>query len=166
MLLPETRWIFCVFFYFLTFSKCVHAFRVISVLSDSCDMMHPQAPLSVSFSRREYWSGGPGSPPGDLPTRRLIRVPASPHRQAASLPLVPAGKPSFLPSSSYFYISIQKFHFNTYLIHMFQSHCTCVSALRAVVCVCSVNKQCPTLATPWTAVYHACLSSATSGHLL
>ena len=26
-----------------------------------------QAPLSVGFSRQEYWSGLPYSPPGDLP---------------------------------------------------------------------------------------------------
>ena len=26
-----------------------------------------QAPLSVGFSRQEYWSGLPGPPPGDLP---------------------------------------------------------------------------------------------------
>ena len=28
-----------------------------------------QAPLSMGFSRREYWSGFPCPPPGDLPTR-------------------------------------------------------------------------------------------------
>ena len=27
----------------------------------------PQAPLSVGFSRQEYWSGLPFPPPGDLP---------------------------------------------------------------------------------------------------
>ena len=26
-----------------------------------------QAPLSVGFSRQEYWSGSPCPPPGDLP---------------------------------------------------------------------------------------------------
>ena len=26
-----------------------------------------QAPLSLGFSRQEYWSGLPGPPPGDLP---------------------------------------------------------------------------------------------------
>ena len=26
-----------------------------------------QAPLSIGFSRKEYWSGLPGPPPGDLP---------------------------------------------------------------------------------------------------
>ena len=34
-----------------------------------CDPMgySPQAPLSVGFSRLEYWSGLPCPPPGDLP---------------------------------------------------------------------------------------------------
>ena len=27
----------------------------------------PQAPLSLGFSRQEYWSGLPFPPPGDLP---------------------------------------------------------------------------------------------------
>jgi len=27
----------------------------------------PQAPLSMGFSRQEYWSGLPCAPPGDLP---------------------------------------------------------------------------------------------------
>ena len=29
-----------------------------------------QAPLSVGFSRQEYWSGLPDSPPGDLPIQK------------------------------------------------------------------------------------------------
>ena len=30
-----------------------------------------QAPLSMGFSRQEYWSGLPGSPPGDLSNQRI-----------------------------------------------------------------------------------------------
>ena len=33
---------------------------------DCCDGAC-QAPLSMGFSRQEYWSGLPGPPPGDLP---------------------------------------------------------------------------------------------------
>jgi len=32
-----------------------------------CDPMHCQAPLSMGFSRQEYWSGLPFPTPGDLP---------------------------------------------------------------------------------------------------
>ena len=33
-----------------------------------------QAPLSVGFSRQEYWSGLPYPPPGDLPTPEIEPV--------------------------------------------------------------------------------------------
>ena len=36
-------------------------------LCDPVDCRGPQAPLSMGFSRQEYWSGLPGPPPGDLP---------------------------------------------------------------------------------------------------
>ena len=43
-----------------------------------------QAPLSMGFSRREYWSGLPFPSPGDLPS--LGTEPGSPALQADSLP--------------------------------------------------------------------------------
>ena len=51
-----------------------------------------QAPLSTGFSRQEYWSGLPCSPPGDLPNPGI--EPESPTWQAGSLPSEPPGKPS------------------------------------------------------------------------
>ena len=49
-----------------------------------------QAPLSMGFSRQEYWSGLPCLPPGDLPNPGIETVsPAAPVLQADSLP----GKP-------------------------------------------------------------------------
>ena len=51
-----------------------------------------QAPLSMGFSRQEYWSGLACPPPGDLPDPGLLCLL---HRQAGSLPLAPPGKPSF-----------------------------------------------------------------------
>ena len=53
-----------------------------------------QAPLSMGFSRQEYWSGLPCPPPGNLPNPGM--EPPSLcllHQQAGSLPLVPPGKP-------------------------------------------------------------------------
>ena len=54
-----------------------------------------QAPLSMEFSRQEYWSGLPCSPPGDLPDQgsnlHLLNLLLW---QADSLPLVSPGKPS------------------------------------------------------------------------
>ena len=42
-----------------------------------------QAPLSMGFSRQEYWSGLPFPSPGDLPDPRI--EPGSPALQADSL---------------------------------------------------------------------------------
>ena len=50
-----------------------------------------QGPLSMGFSRQEYWSGLPYPPPGD-PTDSGIE-PRSPVLQAHSLPSEPPGKP-------------------------------------------------------------------------
>ena len=44
-----------------------------------------QGPLSMGFSRQEFWSGLPFSSPGDLPYRGM--EPKSPALQADSLPL-------------------------------------------------------------------------------
>ena len=43
-----------------------------------------QAPLSMGFSRQEYWSGLPCPSPGDRPNSRI--EPVSPALQADSLP--------------------------------------------------------------------------------
>ena len=50
-----------------------------------------QGPLSVGFSRQEYWSGLPCAPVGDLQNSGI--KPGSPALQAYSLPSEPPGKP-------------------------------------------------------------------------
>ena len=53
-----------------------------------------QAPLSMGFSRQEYWSGLPCPPSGDLPNPGIKpRAPMAPTWQAHSLPLSQLGKP-------------------------------------------------------------------------
>ena len=49
-----------------------------------------QVPLSMGFSRREYWSGLPRPPPGDIPNPGI--EPRSPTLQVDSLPSEPQGK--------------------------------------------------------------------------
>ena len=49
-----------------------------------------QAPLSMEFSKQEYWSGLPCPSPGDLPKPGI--EPRSPALQADSLPSEPSGK--------------------------------------------------------------------------
>ena len=50
-----------------------------------------QAPLSMGFSRQEYWTGLPFPSPGDLPDPGI--KPGSPALQADYLPSEPPGKP-------------------------------------------------------------------------
>ena len=50
-----------------------------------------QAPLSMGFSRQEYWSGFPFPTPGDRSQPGI--EPGSPILQADSLPCEPPGKP-------------------------------------------------------------------------
>ena len=49
-----------------------------------------QAPLSMGFSRQEYWSGLPSPSPGDLPNPGI--EPGSPTLQAEALTSEPPGK--------------------------------------------------------------------------
>ena len=50
-----------------------------------------QAPLSMEFSRQEYWSGLPYPSPGDLPDPGI--KPMSPALQADAIPSEPPWKP-------------------------------------------------------------------------
>ena len=50
-----------------------------------------QAPLSMGFSRQEYWSGLPFPSPGDLPDPGIVL--GSPALPADVLPSEPPGKP-------------------------------------------------------------------------
>ena len=64
-----------------------------SVMSYSfCDPMNcsPQVPLSMGFSRQEYWSGLLCPPPGDLSRPASLMFPAL---AGGSLPVLPPGNP-------------------------------------------------------------------------
>ena len=59
-----------------------------------------QAPLSVGFSKQQYWSGLPFLSPGDLPDPGM--EPGSPAWQSDSLPLNHLGSPlSFSEKTKY-----------------------------------------------------------------
>ena len=64
-----------------------------------------QAPLSMEFSRPEYWSGLPCPPPGDLPNPRI--KPRSPALQADSLPSEPPGKLNYINQKSNWLLKYQ-----------------------------------------------------------
>ena len=63
--------------------SCVQLFATASIVAH-------QAPLSMEFSRQEYWSGLPVSSPGDLPSPGI--EPRSSTLQADALPSEPPGK--------------------------------------------------------------------------
>ena len=74
----------------------VHTCSVASAVSNSLQPYDctPQVPLSMGFSRQEYWSGLPCPPPGDLPDPGIKHTaPVSSALQADALPTQPLGKP-------------------------------------------------------------------------
>ena len=58
-----------------------------------CSVVY-KVPLSMEFSRQEYWSGLPFPSPGDLPNPGI--EPRSPALRADALPSEPPGKPNKL----------------------------------------------------------------------
>ena len=67
-----------------------------------------QAPLSLEFSRQEYWSSLPFPSPGYLPNPEI--EPRSPTLQADSLPSEPPGKPTLGVTLSFkklYYLELQ-----------------------------------------------------------
>ena len=67
-------------------------------LQSRCSLCDPwiiahQASLPMGFSRREYWSGLPCPPPGDLLNQAMdFTLPASPSLQGAGFTVEPLGK--------------------------------------------------------------------------
>ena len=84
--------------------SCVHFFVT------SWTIAH-QAPLSMGFSRREYWSGLPFPSPGDLPDPGIKPASLASPALACSLLSEPPGKPSthvFL--LNFFFVGTLKFY--------------------------------------------------------
>ena len=73
-------------------SVCVCVSLIASVVSDSVTpwTVSRQVPLSMRFSRQEYWSELPCPPPGDLPNSGIEL--GSPVLQEDCLPVEPPGK--------------------------------------------------------------------------
>ena len=71
-----------------TVCMCVHACVCHLQLFASPGTIACQAPLSMAFSRQEYWSGLPFPPPGDLPDAGIkLHLLYLGHWQVDSLPL-------------------------------------------------------------------------------
>ena len=75
---------------------CVCVFSRL-VMSDSLQFVVRQAPLSMEFSRQEYWSGLPSSPPGDLPGPGIQPTsPVAPASAGRFFTAEPPGMPSVI----------------------------------------------------------------------
>ena len=70
-----------------------------------------QAPLSMEFSRQEYWTGLPFSPPGDLPNPGI--EPVSPALAGKFFTTAPPGKPYVVFGEMLIYIFRPFFFFFT-----------------------------------------------------
>ena len=77
------------FFSLYTQFICCVLFSHVQLFATPWTVAH-QAPLSLEFSRQEYWSGLPFPSPGDLPDPGI--KPGSPALQADSLPSEPPGR--------------------------------------------------------------------------
>ena len=93
-------------------TKLLHWKNVCSVTSVKSVSAIPwtvarQAPLSLGFSRQEYWSGLPYPSPGDLPNPGIKPISwASPELQAGYLPTEPPEKPPVASYILYIYVRI------------------------------------------------------------
>ena len=74
-------------------NQCESESEVAQSCPTLCDLwtIAHQAPLSMGFSRQEYWCGLPFPSPGDLPDPGI--EPRSPTMQADALTSAPPGKP-------------------------------------------------------------------------
>ena len=68
----------------------IKSFSCVQLFANPRTVVH-QAPLSMGFSRQEYWCGLPCPSPGDLPYPGM--EPGSPASQTDALPSEPPGKP-------------------------------------------------------------------------
>ena len=105
-----------------------------------------QSPLSMGFSRQEYWSGLPCPPPGDLPNPGSYpHLLSTLHWQVCYLPLAYHGKPQVL----FIILQLQittKFnilfsHNNSHDSFRFTSHLFLL-LLQTLLFMCSITSQC------------------------
>ena len=111
----------------VSLSVCTQPLRHIWLLAALWTVAH-QAPLSMGFSRQEYWSGLPFPPPGDFPDPRIEPVsPTSPE----------LGGRFFSPEPSGMHWNVE--HTRAFFSHFPHSHCSCPGKMMAYA-VISVRK--------------------------
>ena len=110
-------------------------FKILNVHSNACMLSHfscvrlcnsmdmtvvRQAPLSMGFSRQEYWSGLPCPPPGDLPDPGIETVSCISCIAGGFFTTEPQGKPSNVNSGSI----ITELSFTTKVESLLQKRCS------------------------------------------
>ena len=79
------------FFFFIVFICLLRLSSHVRLFETLWSLAH-RVPVSMGFSRQEYWSGLPCPPPGELPDAGVKHVSLT-SPQASSLPPTPPGKP-------------------------------------------------------------------------
>ena len=94
-----------------------------------------QAPLSMGFSRQEYWSGLPFPPPGDLPDPGIEPVSPAPLASAGRffLPLAPPGKPLLYQRPHHSLLLTSGYFIHSYCLDGPQRNLSFQSRLRSMV---------------------------------
>ena len=106
-----------------------------------------QVPLSMGFSRHEYWSGLLCSPPGDLPNPGIKS--RSPALQADSLPAKPQGKPRLMSDKMIFhFIWVENRYMCVFLGGKNHSFSLCTMLNNPMCAMCLVVQSCLTLCDP------------------
>ena len=114
-----------------------------------------QAPLSMEFSRQEYWSWLPFLSPGDLPNPGI--TPGSPALQADSVSSEPPGKPYLVTGIIYLQAVLTKWSLNIVNFHAFFSNNLRIiksffffptDFLFSILHSCSIAQSCPTICDP------------------
>ena len=103
----------CFCFFCSIFTLFEVEFEVKSQLFSTPWIVARQAPLSMEFSRQEYWSGLPFSSPGDLPYPRI--EPVSPEIWEDSLPSEPPRKPLIFTVFEVKFTKHKMYHFKVYI---------------------------------------------------
>ena len=105
------------FFFFFWMEKEKHMISVCDVwlFATPLTIAH-QTPLTMGFSRQEYWSGLPCPPPGDLPNPGT--KPRSPTLQADSLLTESSGKTTWFLSTCKNEIRVDETHSNNVVTYL------------------------------------------------
>ena len=87
----------------------VHSLSCVLLFCNPVTVPH-QAPLSIGFSRQEYWSGLPIPPPGNLPNPEIKPTPLA--LAGAFFTTELPGKPQYLAYPVY--------NFNVHIFHFYK----------------------------------------------